>query len=109
MVDQMASVGSGPLCATATKLAKWQTYLSRSTNVMFSAISATRFAIREAMIVYGDACCWSPFVAPLAVLCVFCPAVEAAFLGREAAAFVRLTGADATEAGILTLEVEFCV
>jgi hypothetical protein len=55
------------------------------------------------MIVYGDACCWTPFAAPLAVLCVFLPAVEAAFLGREAAvlADVRFTGADATEAGIL--------
>lgn len=69
---------------------------------MFSAISATRFAILDAMIVYGDAC-WRPFAAPLAVFCVFLPAVEAAFLGREAAdlADVRFTGADATEAGIV--------
>ena len=52
---------------------------------------------------YGDACCWTPFVALLAVLCVLLPAVEAAFLGREAAvlADVRFTGADATEAGIV--------
>lgn len=74
---------------------------------MFSAISATRFAIRDAMIVYGDACCWAlfaaPFAAPFALLCVFLPEVEAAFLGREAAvlAELRFTGADATEAGIL--------
>jgi hypothetical protein len=30
------------------------TYFSRSTKVMFSAISATRFAMRDAMIVYGE-------------------------------------------------------
>jgi hypothetical protein len=72
---------------------------------MFSAISATRFAILLAMIVYGEACCMAPFAAPLAVLCVFFPAVEAAFLGREAAVLVdvRFTGADATEAGILSV------
>jgi len=72
---------------------------------MFSAISATRFAILEAMIVYGEACCWRPFAAPLAVLCVCLPEVEAAFLGREAAdlADVRFAGADATEAGISTV------
>lgn len=72
---------------------------------MFSAISATRFAILDAMIVYGEACCWRPFAAPLAVLWVFFPAVEAAFFGREALllADVRFTGADATEAGILGL------
>jgi hypothetical protein len=70
---------------------------------MFSAISATRFAILDAMMVYGEACCWTPFAAPLVWLCVFLPAVEAAFLGREAAVLVdvRFTGADATEAGIL--------
>jgi hypothetical protein len=51
-----------------------------------------------------------PFAAPFAVLCVFFPAVEAAFLGREAAvlADVRFTGADATEAaGILMCGVRF--
>jgi hypothetical protein len=30
------------------------THFSRSTKVMFSAISATRFAILDAMMVYGD-------------------------------------------------------
>ena len=41
----------------------------------------------------------APFAAFLA------PAVEAAFLGRDAADFadVRLTGADATDAGILAV------
>ena len=43
-------------------------YFSRSTKVMFSAISATRFAIREAMMVYGEAWCCAPFAAPFAVL-----------------------------------------
>lgn len=75
---------------------------------MFSAISATRFAILEAIIVYGEAC-WRPLAAPLAVLCVCLPAVEAAFFGREAAdlADVRFTGADATEAGISTFVMSF--
>lgn len=42
-------------------------------------------------------------VAPFAVF--LAPTVEAAFLGREAADFadVRLTGADATDAGILVV------
>lgn len=59
---------------------------------------------------YGEACCWRPFAAPLAVLCVCLPEVEAAFLGREAAglADVRFAGADATEAGI-SIVVEFYV
>jgi hypothetical protein len=47
-----------PLCSTAANTSwgvdKGRTYLSRSTNVMFSAISATRFAILDAIMVYGD-------------------------------------------------------
>lgn len=71
---------------------------------MFSAISATRFAIREAMMVYGDICAWfAPFTAPF--VCGFLAAVAAGFFVREAVVLlvVRLTGADATEAGILTV------
>lgn len=77
-------------------------YFSRSTKVMFSAISATRFAMRDAMIVYGEACCWTPFATPLVACCVFFAAAPAGFVAREAVALlgVRLTGAEATEAGI---------
>jgi hypothetical protein len=73
------------------------TYFSRSTNVMFSAISATRLAMREAMMPYGDG--WPLAPAPLAVFC----GRTAGFLAREAVGLlvVRLTGAEATEAGIL--------
>lgn len=79
------------------------TYRSRSTNVIFSAISATRFAILDAMMPYGDGVCTAPFVAaPLAVGFGF---VLEAFL-RDAGVFalVRLTGAEAMEAaGIFVL------
>lgn len=64
---------------------------------MFSAISATRFAILDAMIPYGEAWGWTaPFVAPFAV--GFFAGVV--FLGRDAGVFCveRLTGAEATEA-----------
>lgn len=81
-------------------------YFSRSTKVMFSAISATRFAIREAMIVYGDACCCAPFTAPLAPFWVFFATVPAGFREAVALLVVRLTGAEATEAGIVTAVLE---
>lgn len=43
-------------------------YLGRSTNVMFSAISATRFAMRPAMISYGEGMwCDTPLAAPFAL------------------------------------------
>jgi hypothetical protein len=67
---------------------------------MFSAISATRFAILDAIIVYGDMFGCAPLVAGCAFLVALC----AGFLVREAAVrlVVRLTGAEATEAaGIL--------
>lgn len=68
---------------------------------MFSAISATRFAILDAIIVYGDICGCAPLVAPFVTACAF---FCAGFFVREAAVrlAVRLTGAEATEAaGIL--------
>jgi len=70
---------------------------------MFSAISATRFAIREAMIVYGDAWFCAPLTAPLVALCDFFAGALAGFFAREAGVLlvVRLTGAEATEAGIV--------
>ena len=80
-------------------------YFSRSTNVMFSAISATRFAMRDAMIVYGDACCWAPLAAPLVAFCVFFAAVLAGFREAVVLLVVRLTGAEATEAGMVVVMV----
>jgi hypothetical protein len=81
-----------------------RTYFSRSTKVMFSAISATRFAILEAMMVYGDICCCdAPFDAPFVWGFLFALA-EGFFADLEAVVLLaeRLTGADATEAaGIL--------
>lgn len=56
-------------------------YFSRSTKVMFSAISATRFAILDAMISYGDGMWFgTPLGTPLAI------PFMAGFLGRVAAA-----------------------
>lgn len=77
------------------------TYVARSTKVMFSAISATRFASREAMIWYAEGG-WAPFTAPFMDLGAFEP--PTGFFDRETGALlaVRCTGADATEAGILT-------
>lgn len=86
-----------------------ETYFSRSTKVMFSAISATRLAIREAMISYGDGW-WAPLTAPLTACWGFAADLAAAgFLGREAGVLlvVRLTGAEATEAGIVRLAHQF--
>ena len=80
-------------------------YFSRSTNVMFSAISATRFAMRDAMSVYGDACCWAPLTAPLAAFCVFFVAAFAGFRDAVVLLVVRLTGAEATEAGMVVVMV----
>lgn len=81
-----------------------KTYCCRSTNVIFSAISATRFAIRDAMIVYGDICggCAS-FTAPF--VWGFFAALAVGFFVREVVVLlvVRFTGAEATEAaGILS-------
>lgn len=84
------------------------TYLSRSTNVMFSAISATRLAIREAIIVYGDMLGLAPLGAPLVAGAAFLVTVPVAFLVRDAGArlVVRFTGAEATEAaGIFDMRV----
>jgi ABC-type uncharacterized transport system permease subunit len=72
---------------------------------MFSAISATRLAILDAMMVYGDMFGCAPFTAPFVAGCAFLVALCVGFLVREAAArlVVRLTGAEATEAaGILS-------
>jgi len=56
-------------------------YFSRSTKVMFSAISATRFAILDAMISYGDGMWFgTPLGTPLAM------PFMAGFFGRVAAA-----------------------
>jgi hypothetical protein len=71
---------------------------------MFSAISATRFAILDAIMVYGDMFGCAPLVVPFVAGCVFFVTLGVGFLVREAAArlVVRLTGAEATEAaGIL--------
>lgn len=71
---------------------------------MFSAISATRFAILDAMMVYGDMLGCAPLVTPLVADCAFLVAFCAGFLVRDAVVrlAVRLTGAEATEAaGIL--------
>jgi hypothetical protein len=67
---------------------------------MFSAISATRFAILDAIIVYGDMFGCAPLAAPFVAGCAFLVALCAGFLVREAAVrlVVRLTGAEATEA-----------
>ena len=61
---------------------------------MFSAISATRFAILPAIISYGEGWDTAPLTAP------FVDGFEAVFLEREAGVLVvlRWTGADATEA-----------
>jgi hypothetical protein len=65
---------------------------------MFSAISATRFAILEAMMVYGDIWFPAPFDAPFD--CEFLLELWLGFFDREAVVLFaeRLTGADATEA-----------
>lgn len=71
---------------------------------MFSAISATRLAIREAIIVYGDMLGLAPLGAPLVAGADFLVVGLVAFLVRDAAVrlVVRFTGAEATEAaGIL--------
>jgi hypothetical protein len=69
---------------------------------MFSAISATLFAILEAMISYGEACCTAPFAeAPLAAFVAVDFELALGFL-RDAGVLVlgRFTGAEATEAGM---------
>jgi hypothetical protein len=74
---------------------------------MFSAISATRLAILDAIIVYGDmllGC--APFAAPLVEGALFLVVFPAGFFDLEAAVrfVVRFTGAEATEAaGILSV------
>ena len=77
---------------------------------MFSAISATLLAILDAMIVYGDMFGWAPletpFAAAFAAAGVRLPAVPVAapaFRDATVRFAVRLTGADATDAGILTV------
>ena len=68
---------------------------------MFSAISATRLAMREAMMPYGDG--GEVLTAPLVA---FGAGLLTGFFVREAGVLlvVRLTGADATEAGMLKCE-----
>jgi len=78
---------------------------------MFSAISATRLAIRDAIIVYGDmlfGC--APFVAPLVEGALFLVAFPAVFFDLEAAVRfdVRFTGAEATEAAGILDVLEVC-
>jgi len=71
---------------------------------MFSAISATRFAILDAIIVYGDMFGCAPLEAPFAAGWAFLVTLWAGFFVLEAVVrlLVRLTGAEATEAaGIL--------
>ena len=75
---------------------------------MFSAISATRFAILDAIMPYGEACCTAPFApfdAPFtALLAGFLAAVLVDFfVVRETFVLwaVRWTGAEAMEAGIV--------
>jgi hypothetical protein len=75
---------------------------------MFSAISATRFAILDAIIVYGDMLELAPLVAPFVAGAAFFAALWAGFFVLEAVVrlLVRFTGAEATEAaGMLGVDV----
>jgi hypothetical protein len=54
---------------------------------MFSAISATRFAMRLAMMPYGEACCWAPFAVFFTACADLAVALVAGFFVREAAVF----------------------